>query len=54
MRGFSTDRRTKSNVPYTVDAGHFQYESYLSMFTHQLQDRRTLILYPLSSLIFLF
>jgi hypothetical protein len=26
MRDFSTDRPTKSNVPYTVDAGHFQYE----------------------------
>src|ERR1700716_426541 len=25
MRAFSTDRPTKSNVPYTVDAGHFQY-----------------------------
>ena len=27
MRSFSTDRPTKSNVPYTVDAGHFQYET---------------------------
>lgn len=26
MRDFNTDRPTKSNVPYTVDAGHFQYE----------------------------
>src|SRR5215468_502013 len=26
MRAFNTDRPTKSNVPYTVDAGHFQYE----------------------------
>ena len=26
MRPFNTDRPTKSNVPYTVDAGHFQYE----------------------------
>ena len=26
MRGFSTDRPTKSTVPFTVDAGHFQYE----------------------------
>ena len=26
MPDFSTDRPTKSNVPYTVDAGHFQYE----------------------------
>ena len=26
MRSFSTDRPTKSNVAYTVDAGRFQYE----------------------------
>src|SRR5262245_41688163 len=26
MRAFNTDRPTKSNVPYTVPAGHFQYE----------------------------
>lgn len=26
MRSFNTDRPTKSNVPYTVDAGHFQWE----------------------------
>jgi outer membrane putative beta-barrel porin/alpha-amylase len=26
MRAFNTDRPTKSFVPYTVDAGHFQYE----------------------------
>ena len=27
MRSFSTDRPTKSSSPYTVDAGHFQYEA---------------------------
>ena len=27
MRGFATDRPTKSDTPYTVDAGHFQYEA---------------------------
>ncbi len=27
MRSFSTDRPTKSASPYTVDAGHFQYEA---------------------------
>lgn len=27
MRSFNTDRPTKSNVPYTVDCGHFQYET---------------------------
>ncbi len=26
MRGFASDRPTKSFTPYTVDAGHFQYE----------------------------
>jgi Putative MetA-pathway of phenol degradation len=34
MRSFSTDRPTKSNVPYTVDAGHFQYEADLVNFSH--------------------
>jgi hypothetical protein len=36
IRSFSTDRPTKSNVPYTVDAGHFQYETDLVNFTHQV------------------
>jgi hypothetical protein len=36
MRSFSTDRPTKSNVPYTVDAGRFQYETDLVNFTHQV------------------
>jgi hypothetical protein len=36
MRSFNTDRPTKANVPYTVDAGHFQYESDLVNFTHQV------------------
>jgi Putative MetA-pathway of phenol degradation len=36
MRSFSTDRPTKSNVPYTVDAGHYQYETDLVNFTHQV------------------
>ncbi len=36
MRSFSTDRPTKSNVPYTVDAGHFQYETDLVNFTRQV------------------
>ena len=35
LRDFSTDRPTKSNVPFTVDAGHFQYESDIVNFTHQ-------------------
>src|SRR5258707_3196764 len=32
MRAFNTDRPTKSNVPYTVDAGHFQYEGDLFIY----------------------
>ena len=36
MRSFNTDRPTKANVPYTVDAGHFQYETDLVNFTHQM------------------
>ncbi len=34
MRGFATDRPTKSNSPITVDAGHFQYESDLFNYLH--------------------
>jgi hypothetical protein len=36
MRDFATDRPTKSNVPYTVPAGHFQYEMDMVIFTHQV------------------
>lgn len=32
MRSFNTDRPTKSNVPYTVDAGHFQYEGDIFIY----------------------
>ena len=32
MRPFNTDRPTKSNVPYTVDAGHLQYEGDLFIY----------------------
>jgi hypothetical protein len=32
MRDFATDRPTKSNVPYTVDAGHFQYEGDIFIY----------------------
>jgi hypothetical protein len=34
MRDFNTDRPTKSNVPYTVDAGHFQYEGDLFIYNY--------------------
>jgi len=32
MRAFSTDRPPKANSPYTVDAGHFQYETDLAVY----------------------
>jgi hypothetical protein len=32
LRAFSTDRPPKANSPYTVDAGHFQYETDLVVF----------------------
>jgi hypothetical protein len=32
MRSFNADRPTKSNVPYTVDAGHFQYEGDIVIY----------------------
>src|SRR5438477_6569567 len=37
MRSFNTDRPTKSNVPFTVDAGHFQYETDLLNFSRLKQ-----------------
>lgn len=33
MRDFNTDRPTKVNAPYTVDAGHFQYEGDLFLYS---------------------
>jgi hypothetical protein len=35
MRDFNTDRPPKANVPYTVDAGHFQYETDIVNFADQ-------------------
>ena len=35
MRDFSTDRPPKANVPFTVDAGHFQYETDIVNFADQ-------------------
>ncbi len=32
LRSFNTDRPPKANSPYTVDAGHFQYETDLAVF----------------------
>jgi hypothetical protein len=34
MRAFSTDRPPKANSPYTVDAGHFQYETDVAVYAH--------------------
>ncbi|MFI4889513.1 MAG: transporter [Steroidobacterales bacterium] len=34
LRSFSTDRPPKANSPFTVDAGHFQYETDLVVFGH--------------------
>src|SRR5260370_4850374 len=39
MRDFNTARPTKSNVPYTVDAGHFQYEG--DVFIYSFDNRTT-------------
>ena len=39
VRDFNTDRPTKSNVPYTVDAGHFQYEG--DFFFHGFDNTST-------------
>jgi hypothetical protein len=32
LRSFDTDRPLKANVPYTVDAGHLQYETDMAVF----------------------
>ena len=42
LRSFNTDRPTKSNVPFTVDAGHFQYELDVANFFHQQTGVATL------------
>ena len=34
LRSFSTDRPNKGNSPYTVDAGHFQYETDLFNYSY--------------------
>jgi hypothetical protein len=41
MRPFCTDRPTKANVPCTVDAGHFQYESDVINWTYAHTDGET-------------
>jgi hypothetical protein len=39
MRGYATDRPTKSNVPQTVDCGHFQYESDIFNWAYDHSNR---------------
>ena len=48
MRSFATDRPTKSNVPYTVDCGHFQYETDVFNYSYQVQGttRTDILLVP--------
>jgi hypothetical protein len=41
MRAFSTDRPAKSNSPYTVDAGHFQYETDFPLYGYSRQGSVT-------------
>jgi hypothetical protein len=38
LRSFNTDRPTKANVPWTVDAGHYQVETDLVFFTSDRDD----------------
>jgi hypothetical protein len=39
MREFNTDRPDKTESPYTVDAGHFQYEADLAHYAvHRAED----------------
>ena len=48
LRAFNTDRPTKSNVPFTVDAGHFQYETDLFDYTHSTIDGVVTSLYTIA------
>jgi hypothetical protein len=38
LRSFNTDRPTKANVPWTVDAGHYQVEADLAFFTSDREN----------------
>ena len=48
MRSFDTDRPTKSNIPYTVDCGHFQYETDVFNYSYQVEGttRTDVLLVP--------
>lgn len=41
MRSFATDRPTKSDSPYTVDAGHVQYEADIANWTYDNLNHRS-------------
>lgn len=41
MRDLSTDRPDKTESPYTVDAGHFQYEGDIVSYIHNQSDKDT-------------
>ena len=41
MRSFSTDRPTKSDTPYTVDAGHYQYETDILNWSYNRNSTTT-------------
>ncbi|MGD0503006.1 MAG: transporter [Steroidobacteraceae bacterium] len=34
LRSFNTDRPPKANSPFTVDAGHFQYETDIAVYSY--------------------
>src|ERR1022692_4636967 len=38
LRSFNTDRPPKANSPYTVDAGHFQYETDIAVYSYGNSD----------------
>ena len=38
LRSFNTDRPPKANSPYTVDAGHFQYETDIAVYSYGNTD----------------
>jgi len=41
LRSFSTDRPPKADSPYTVDAGHFQYETDITVYAYSDTDGTT-------------
>jgi hypothetical protein len=41
MRSFTTDRPTKNASPYSIDAGHIQYEADIANWTYDSPNRRS-------------